>query len=118
MRRRQQDCVDGLVGENGVEIGGQLEPVLRGKASCGVDVGLDGPDDRQSRMAARGLDEIATPAAEACNRSADHPMAPNLSWISILKFMRTNRPHARYCGRSALKTITRSRLRFDRVTGH
>src|SRR5260370_18224833 len=72
MRRRQEDRVDAGIGEDGVQIAGQLQMMLSAKIFCGFEVGLCGTDDRQPFVAERGLDETAAPAAEAGDCSADH----------------------------------------------
>src|SRR5260370_1845329 len=58
--------------EDGVQIVGEGQIVFAEKAPCRRHVGLDAADDFQAFMAARCLDEIATPAAEADDCAVDH----------------------------------------------
>ena len=72
MRRRQQHRVDRGIGEDGVEIIGQVEIMLGAK----VLRARRGRARRRERFSAvrgrGGLDEIAAPAAEADNGAMDH----------------------------------------------
>src|SRR5450755_1999276 len=77
MRRGQQDCVNGVIGEDGVQIAGQRKMMSRAKILRCLDVGLDGTRDLQLCVAHRGLDQVAAPAAETDDGCADHPVTPD-----------------------------------------
>src|SRR5258708_31944661 len=77
MRRCQQNGVDRGIGEDSVKIVGQCELMFGTKLSRSLEIGLHGADNPQPFLAARGLDEIAAPAAETDDRGIDHPMAPD-----------------------------------------
>ena len=76
MRRRQQDRADRVIGEDRIEIGGQVEIMPGAKFLCRCHVRLDGADDFQPWMVGCGFDQIAAPAAETGNGGADHRKTP------------------------------------------
>ena len=72
MRRRQQDRADRVIGEDRIEIGGQVEIMPGTKFLCRCHVRLDGANDFQPWVVSGGFDQIAAPAAETGNGGADH----------------------------------------------
>ena len=76
MRRRQQDRADRVIGEDRIEIGGQVEIMPGTKFLCRGHVRLDGANDFQPWVVSGGFDQIAAPAAETGNGGADHRKTP------------------------------------------
>lgn len=76
MRRGEQNGIDGVVGEHGVEIGGQVEFMFGAKASRAFDVGLDRSGQFQAAVAVCCTNQVAAPAAEPDNRAMDHVRSP------------------------------------------